>query len=195
MILRYLGVSGLSLDAFSDPVFFDDGGQNQTNSGLWETLLDNNSASLSPRRGSLMPTSSRQDIEAVRTENTSQLMRQITRITPDVSTMQSANDKDSHFSGCNVDFDFSDFVNSPQGPSTARSSSSHAEPHPRRSDERIIISPLQLADHDDTHSEGRAFNLASETTSATGQALGSVTGEDVRAESIASLLVLLPLRP
>lgn len=180
-----------SLGAFSDQVFFDDGGQNQANSGLWETLLDNNSPSFSPRRGSLMPTSSRQDIEAMQTENTSQLMRQITRITPDVSTVQSANDKDSPFSGTNLDFDFSDFVNLPQGPSTARDSSSQAEPHPRRSAERISISPLQLADHNDTHSEDRAFNLASETTSATGQALGSVTGEDVRAESIASLLVLL----
>ena len=179
-----------SLDVFSDPMLLYDGQQNQANGGLWGTLLDNSTVSFSPGRQSFMPTPSGRDIQPTRTENPSPLTRQITSIPPAVSAEQSAHDNGFPLFDSNKDLDYSMFLNSPRRTSTAPSSS-HTDLHPRRSVERRSISPLQLTDHDDTHRENRGFNLISKTSSAAARALDPVIVEDVTAESIASLLLLL----
>ena len=47
-----------SLDVFSDPLFLHDGRQGQADSGLQDSLQDNSIALFSPRRRSILPTSS-----------------------------------------------------------------------------------------------------------------------------------------
>ena len=173
-----------SFDFFSYPAILDDSGQNQSNSGLRETLLNNNLPS--PRHGSVLLSPLRQEFNATRTG----LRRQLSSTTPDVSAAQVVNANEATLLDMNLDFDFSSFESPPHGPSAARSASFHADPNPRISGEIMSISPFQLAD-DGTRSEDRNFNLVPGSTTAEGQALGRVTAQDVRAESIASLLMML----
>lgn len=189
------GDSGLndafnSLDVFSGPLFLHDGEQRQADSGLQDSLLDNSIASFSPRRRSILPTSSGGGIQVTCTENPSPLMPQITSAPPYVPAAQSVNDDDFPLPDLNLDLDFSMFLNSPHRPSTAPSSS-HSEPHLGRSVERMSISPLQLTDRDDNHGENSLSNPVSEIASVADQALDPVTGDDLAAESIAPLLFLL----
>ncbi len=178
-----------SLSAFSDAAILHDGEQNEADSGLWETLLENNNVSFSPRPGSRMPTPSTQEIEVPPAENLSPLMQQIISMAPYSLDAQVANDNNFSLPDFDLD-DFSMFENRSHTSSRARSSSSHKEPHPRITDERGI-SPLQLTNLNNTHGGVREINLVSKTTSPAGQALNPVTRKDGRAESIASLLGLL----
>ncbi len=179
-----------SLSAFSDAAILHDGEQNQADSGLWETLLENNSVSFSPRRGSRMPTPSRREIEAPPTENLSPLMQQISSMTPHSPDAQIAIDNDFSLPDFGLDLDFSTVEKRSHGSSRACSPSFHAQPHPRITDERSI-SPLQLTNLKNNHGEVRDLNLVLRTSSPAGQSLDPVTGDDVRAESISSLLGLL----
>lgn len=178
------------LDVFSDPLFLHDGEQRQADSGLQDFLLDNSIASFSPRRRSILPTSSGGAIQITCTENASPLMPQITSTPPYVPAAQSANDDNFPLPDLNLDLDFSMFLNSPHRPSTAPSSS-HSEPHLGRSVEKMSISPLQLTDRDDNHGENSLFNPVSEIASIADQTLDPFTGDDLAAESIAPLLFLL----
>ena len=179
-----------SSSAFSDPAILHDGEQTQADSGLWETLLEDNSVTFSPRRGSRMPTPSRREIEAPPTENLSPLMQQIIVMTPYSPDAQITNDNDFSLPDFDLDLDFSTVEKRSHGSSRAGSSSFHAESDPRITDERSI-SPLQLTNIKNNHGEVRELNLVSRTSSPAGQSLDPVTGDDVRAESIASLLGLL----
>ena len=178
------------LVVFSDPIISNDGEQNQAYGGLWETLLDETLVAFSPGRRSFMPTPSGRDIHATHTEIPSPLMQQMTSIPSNILAAQSVNNNDLSLSDLNLDLDFSMFLNSPYRPSTA-SSSPPTQSHPRRSVERMSISPLRLTDHDGTHRENREFNLVPRSTSAAGQPLEPVTEQDLEAESIVSLLALL----
>ena len=179
-----------SLGVFSDPLSFQDGEQDQANGGSWEALLDNTMTSFSPGRRSFMPTPYGRDIQDTGMENVSPLAQHIASVPAYVPAPQSPHHDDFPSFDLDLGIDFSMYLNSPNRPSTA-SNSFRTGPNPCRSIERISISPLQLTNHDDTYRENREFDFISESTPAADQALDPVTEEDLEAESIVSLLVLL----
>ena len=185
-----LGDADNSLAVFSDPLFFHGGEQSQTNSGLWETLLDNSSMSFSPTRRSLMPTPSGRDIQDTGMENICPLAQQIASIPAHVPPPQSPHHDDFPLSDLDQDIDFSMYLNSPHTSSIA-SSASRTGRNPCRSVERMSISPFRLTDHDDKYEENREFSPVSGSNAAADQALDSGIEEDLEAESIASLLLIL----
>lgn len=177
-----------SLDAFSYSVNLDSDEQSEANSELWKFWLENNSATFSPRRGSLMPTESR---HYTRAEGPSPLTQQLTSVSSYVPAAQSTNDNDFSLSDFNLDPNLSVFERSLQGSTTALGSSAQPDLHSRSPDQRMSISPLRLTDRRNTHYEDIELNMDSRNTSAAGQVRGPVTEEDVSTQSIASLLVLL----
>ena len=185
-----LGDAVNSLGGFSDPLSFQDGEQAQANGGSWEGFLDNAMTLFSPGRWSLLQTPYGQDIQGTGMENISQSTPQIASIPANVPAPQSPHHNDFPTFDLNQDIDFSIYLNSPERPSTA-SSSSRLEPNPRRSVERRSLSAFQLTNHDDTQRENREFDIVSKSTVAVDQALDPVTGKDLEAESIVSLLLLL----
>ena len=185
-----MGDAANSLHVLSDPLSFQDGEQTQANDGSWEALLDTTMTSFSPGRRSFMPTSYERDMQDTGMENVTPPRQQLPSFPAYVPTPQSPHHDDFPLSDLNLDIDFSMYLNSPHRPSTA-SSSSRMGSNPRRSVERRSVSPFQLTDYDDTYRETREFDLVSKSTTAADQALDLVTEEDLEAESIVSLLVLL----
>ena len=118
-------------------------------------------------------------------------MPQSTRVSPDNLFRKSTDEADFILADMDLDFDFSMFEISPRRPSTASKSPSHEEPNPRASEGRISISPHRLMDRSNSSSGNRESYLVSRKTSQANQALGPVTAEDLRSESIASLLMML----
>ena len=193
--VQLLGDAGLdgaatSLAIFSEPLSFYGGEQSHANSGPWETLLDTSSTAFSPTRRSFMPTPSGRDIQDTGMENICPLAQQIASIPAHVPPPQSPHHDDFPLSDFDQDIDFSMYLNSPHTSSTA-SSASRTGRDPRRSVERMSISPFQLTDHDDTYRENRESDLVLKSTFAADQGLDPVTEKDLEAESIASLLLQL----
>ncbi len=85
-----------SLGAISDPAFLDGEQQDQANSELWETLLENNSATFSRRSLAPMTTGTSYNTHAECLSS-----QQLTCVSPNVSAAQSA---------INNEFDFSTSV-------------------------------------------------------------------------------------
>ena len=184
-----MGDAANSLGVSSDSLSFQDGEQAQANGGSWEALLDA-MTSLSPGPRLFIPTPYGRDIQDTGMKSISPLTQQISGISAYVSNPQSPHHDDFPSFDLNHDIDFSMYLNSPHRPSTA-SSSSRPGSNPRRSLDRISISPLQLTNHEDTYRGYGEFDLVSESTPAADQALDPVTKEDLEAELIVSLLVLL----
>ena len=185
-----LGDVANSLGIFSNPLSFQDGEQTQANGASWEAVLDDTMTSFSPGRRSSMPTACGRDILATGMENISSSTPQITSISAYVSASQSPLRDDFPIFDLNQDIDFSMYLNSPDRPSTA-SSSSPSRSISRRSVERRSISPFQLTNHNDTYRENKEFDLVSKATPAADQALGPATEENTEAELIVSRLLLL----
>lgn len=177
-----------SLDVFSCSVNLDSDKQSEANSELWKYLLENGSATFSPRRESLIPTESR---HYPRAEGPSPLTQQLTSVSSNVPAAQSINDNSSSLSDFDLDPNFSVFLRSPQGSITAHRSSAQLELHSRSPDQSTSISPVRLTDGRNTHYEDIELNMDSGNTSAVGQVCGPVKEEDLSTQSIASLLVLL----
>ena len=187
-----------SLDAFSYSANLDSDEQSEANSELWKLLLENNSATFSPRRGSIMPTESRY---YTRAEGPSPLTQQLTSVSSYVPAAQSTNDNDFSLSDFSLsDFSLSDFNLDPnlsvferslQGSTTAHRSSPQPDLHSCSPGQRMSNSPIRLTDRRNTHYEDIELNMDSGNTSTAGQVRGPVTEEDVSTQSIASLLVLL----
>ena len=179
-----------SLGVFSNPLSFDGGGQSQANDGPWETLPVDSSNSFSPTRRSFMPSPHGRDMLYTSMENVSPLTQQMNSIPTHVPAAQSPRHNDFPLSDLDLDIDFSMYLNSPHRPSTA-SSFSCTGPNIRRSVERTSISPSQLTKYDDKYRENGEYEPVSNPTAATDQALDPVTRENLEAESIVSMLLLL----
>ena len=149
--------------------------------------------SFSPGRRSFIPTPYGRDIQDICTDKSSRLTQQIAGIPTCVPVQANPHHDDFHLSDLDLDIDFSMYLNSPNRPSTA-SSSSRTEPNFRGSVERRSISPLQLTNHDNICRDNREIDLVSKTTAGANQAHDPVTGEDLQVESVVSLLLSLKSR-
>ena len=178
------------LDIFSDSTFFHDGEQTQVNHGLEEVFFDASVLSLSARLQLPVPPQDGQGVPGTRTQESSPLVQQMSSIPSGAPDAQGVHENNFLFPDLDQDLDFSMFLSSSNRPSTAHSSS-HGDDHHRRSVERISISSLQSMDHGNSQEESRGLSYVSTVASAADQSFDPVTGEDLRAESIASLLLLL----
>lgn len=177
-----------SLGDFSNLANLDDFEPNQANSDLWQTLLENSSATFSPRPMSLMPNDFGKDMRA---DYDSPLMQQLTSVSPYIAAAESANKNDFFLSDIDLDFDFSTSGSPLRQSITARSSSIQSDPNLRRPNRRTSISPLRLGGRRDTREEDSGGRLNPGNETAAFRALGPVTEEDLSAQSIAALLQLL----
>ena len=175
-----------SIDSFPYPALASDSWENQSNNDLWATLLDESSLSLSPRRGLAMLSPPQQDFNSVCTE----LRRRLSSSSPDCSAAQHRNDNEVNLFDMDLDFDFSLFDSPRHRSSSARSVSFHAEQISHTSGERMSVSSLQLHDKGNLSNESNS-NRIPRSRSPEGRMVGPVTARDVRAESIASLLMML----
>ena len=175
-----------SLDSFSYPVLASDSWENQSNNDLWARLLDEIRVSLSPRRGPAMLSPTQQDSNTTLNE----LRWQPSSGTAGCSTAQDRNDNGVNFLDMDLDFDFSLFDSPRHRSSSARSASFHAERTSHTSGERMSVSPSQLHDNGTPRNEN-STNRVPRSRSPEGRMVGPITARDVRAESIASLLMTL----
>ena len=175
-----------SLDSFSFPALGSASSKNQSNTDLWATLLDDSSVNLSPRRGPAMLSPPRQGSDFTRTE----LRRQLSSSTPGCSAAQDGNDNEVDFLNMDLDFDFSLFESPRHRSSSARGASLHAERITHTSGEITSVSPLQLHDNGTPRNDGNT-NRVPRSRSPGGRMVSPVTARDVRAEAIASLLMML----
>ena len=178
-----------SLTGFSNPESFHDSELIQADVVSWEHLFGNCAALLSPGRLSSMPSPSGRS-HAIRQENPSPLMGQMNSMSPYAPAAQRAHGTEFSLSNLDQDLDFSTYLNSPHILSMDLSPS-YTRPDPRGSVERISISPTQLIDHDDSSGANEELSFDPNTASAADGTLISVTGEDVTAESLVSLLIML----
>ena len=174
------------LNSLSYPASVSDSRNIQSNSDWWETLLDDSIVNLSPRRGPAMLSPPGQDNNTTRTEQGRRLLSS----SPGCSAAQVGNENEVNFLDMDLDFDFSLFESPRQRSSSARSASFHAERISHTSGERMSVSPLQLHDNGTPGNEN-STNRVPRSRSPEGRIVVPVTARDVRAESIASLLMTL----
>ena len=175
-----------SLNSFSFPASVSDSQNIQSSSDWWETLLDDSSVTLSPRRGPAMLSPPGQDYNTTRSE----LGRRLLSSSPGCSAAQVGNKNEVNFLDMDLDFDFSSFESPRQRSRSARGPSCDAERMSHTAGEIRSVSLLQLA-HKNTPRNESNTNGASRSRSPGAGMLGPVTARDVRAEQIASLLMLL----
>ncbi|KAM0799856.1 hypothetical protein BDR22DRAFT_854479 [Usnea florida] len=175
-----------SLDSFSYSALVSESWKNQSNNDWWSTLLDDSRVNLSPWRGPAMLSPPRQDSNNTRTEP----RRQLSNSTPDCSAAQDGNNNEVDFLNMDLDSDFALFESSPHRSSSARSASFHAEQITHTSGEMTSVSPLQLHDNS-TPRNGSNTSRIPRSSSLGGRVVSPVTARDLRAESIASLLMML----
>ena len=175
-----------SIDSFSYPALVSQSWQNQSNNDWWATLFDDSSVTLSPWRGPAMLSPPRQDSNTTRTE----MRRLLSSSTPGCSAAQDGNDNEVDFLNMDLDFDFSVSESPRPRSSSARSASFLAEQITHTSGEITSVSPLQLHDNGTPRNESNTNRIPT-SRSPGGRMLSPVTARDVRAESIASLLMML----
>ena len=176
-----------SLDSVSNMTTVGDSRISRSNSDWWEFSSDDSSVMFPKRRGSAMLSPPGQELNTTRIKP----RRQLSSSTLDYSAAQVGSENQMALLDIDLELEFSIFESTSHEPSTARSALLAAEPISCISGEITCVSPLRLAQDNGTRSEDRTSSRVPRSRLPEGHALDRVTAQDIRAESITSLLMML----